>query len=224
MTGFIMLIKVLMILALFFVPMAMATPIDNQNPYKQMQIAADEIFTTINSEAAKIKTNPDLLKAIVKKDLLPHIQVKYAAALVLGNYYKSATPAQRDAYFSAFENYLVQAFAQALSLYNGQQYQIESAKDLTDKNIIAIRVLLISSDSAQAPIRLDFQWRKNTISGEWKAYDLIAEGVSMITTKQTEWATTLRTGGIDALTKQLQLLANQKIDLDAGVTDNSSAK
>ncbi|WP_392558336.1 phospholipid-binding protein MlaC [Orbus mooreae] len=219
-----MLRKVLIIVALFFVPVTMAASIDNQNPYKQMQIAADEVFTTINSEAAKIKTNPDLLKAIVKKDLLPHIQVKYAAALVLGNYYQSATPEQRNAYFAAFENYLVQAFAQALSMYNGQQYQIESAKDLTDKNMIAIRVLLISSDSAQAPIRLDFQWRKNTISGEWKAYDLIAEGISMISTKQTEWATTLRTGGIDALTKQLQLLANQKIDPNAGVTDTSSAK
>lgn len=218
-----MLKKVLMVWMLFFIPAAMAAQADNQSPYSQMQVAADEIFSAINSQSAKIKTNPDILKNIVKKDLLPHIQVKYAAALVLGSYYKSATPAQRDAYFVAFENYLIQAFAQALSMYNGQQYQIEPAKDLSGKNIISIRVLLVSPDPKQAPIRLDFQWRKNTVSGEWKAYDLIAEGVSMITTKQSEWGTILRTDGIDALTKQLQSLANQKIDPNAGV-DGSSAK
>lgn len=204
--------KVLMIVILFFVPMAMAAQNSNQNPYYQMQITADKVFNTIKSNSVKIKKNPEILRDIVKQDLLPYVQVKYAGALVLGSYYKSATTAQRDAYFAAFENYLVQAFAQALSMYNGQKYQIEPEQNITDKNMVSIRVLLINPDSTQAPIRLDFQWRKNTVSGEWKAYDLIAEGISMITTKQSEWATILRTNGIDALTKQLQLLANTKID------------
>ncbi|WP_392560934.1 phospholipid-binding protein MlaC [Orbus sturtevantii] len=207
--------KVLLVFVLFFAPFSMAAESDNQSPYQQMRVAADEIFSSINSQAAQIKGNPEILRDIVKQDLLPYIQVKYAGALVLGSYYKSATPAQRDAYFAAFENYLVQAFAQALSMYKGQQYQIEGEKDLTGKNLISIRVLLINPDSGQQPIRLDFQWRKNTVSGEWKAYDLIAEGISMITTKQGEWATTLRVNGIDGLTKQLQSLASQKIDPDA---------
>ncbi len=43
---------------------------------------------------------------------------------------------------------------------------------------------------------------------------MIAEGVSMITTKQNEWASTLRTQGIDGLTKQLQAAAAQPITLD----------
>jgi len=204
-----------MVLILFFVPAVMAAQNDNQSPYQQMQVAANKVFSTINNNSAQIKSDPEVLRDIVKKDLLPYIQVKYAGALVLGNYYKSATPAQRDAYFAAFENYLIQAFAQALSMYKGQQYQIEGKKDLTGKSLVSIRVLLINPDSGQQPIRLDFQWRKNTVSGEWKAYDLIAEGISMITTKQGEWATILRTHGVDALTKQLQSLASQKIDPDA---------
>jgi len=210
-----MLKKILMVLILFFVPAVMAAQNDNQSPYQQMQVAANKVFSTINNNSAQIKSDPEVLRDIVKKDLLPYIQVKYAGALVLGNYYKSATPAQRDAYFAAFENYLIQAFAQALSMYKGQQYQIEGEKDLTGKSLVSIRVLLINPDSGQQPIRLDFQWRKNTVSGEWKAYDLIAEGISMITTKQGEWATILRTHGVDALTKQLQSLASQKIDPDA---------
>lgn len=36
----------------------------------------------------------------------------------------------------------------------------------------------------------------------------------MITTKQNEWASTLRTQGIDGLTKQLQAAAAQPITLD----------
>jgi ABC-type transport system involved in resistance to organic solvents, auxiliary component len=182
------------------------------DPYNDMQVAADKIFNTMKEQSASIKSNPNKLKDIVRTDLLPYVQVKYAGALILGNAYKSATDAQRTAYFKAFENYLVQAFAQALSMYNGQTYQVEKSKDLGDKSLVSIRILLNQPDKNQQPIRIDFQWRKNTVTGEWKAYDLTAEGVSMVTTKQNEWATVLRQKGIDELTKQLNDLSNRKID------------
>ncbi len=185
------------------------------DPYQDMQVAADKIFNTMKAEASTLKSDPNKLKDIVRTDLLPYVQVKYAGALILGNAYKSATDAQRTAYFNAFENYLVQAFAQALSMYNGQTYQVEKSKDLGDKSLVSIRILLNQPDKNQQPIRIDFQWRKNTVTGEWKAYDLTAEGVSMVTTKQNEWATILRQKGIDELTKQLNDLSNRNIDPNA---------
>ncbi|MFQ0990884.1 phospholipid-binding protein MlaC [Gilliamella apicola] len=185
------------------------------DPYQDMQVAADKIFNTMKAESSTLKSDPNKLKDIVRTDLLPYVQVKYAGALILGNAYKSATDAQRTAYFNAFEKYLVQAFAQALSMYNGQTYQVEKSKDLGDKSLVSIRILLNQPDKNQQPIRLDFQWRKNTVTGEWKAYDLTAEGVSMVTTKQNEWATVLRQKGIDELTKQLNDLSNRNIDPNA---------
>ncbi|OCF93441.1 ABC transporter substrate-binding protein [Gilliamella sp. wkB7] len=185
------------------------------DPYQDMQVAADKIFNTMKAESSTLKSDPNKLKDIVRTDLLPYVQVKYAGALILGNAYKSATDAQRTAYFNAFENYLVQAFAQALSMYNGQTYQVEKSKDLGDKSLVSIRILLNQPDKNQQPIRIDFQWRKNTVTGEWKAYDLTAEGVSMVTTKQNEWATVLRQKGIDELTKQLNDLSNRNIDPNA---------
>lgn len=210
-----MLVKLKQVIFIVLALMFSTTAFAENDPYKEMQVAADKIFSTMKSQSSVIKANPDKLKDIVKSDLLPYVQVKYAGALILGNYYKSATDDQRTAYFAAFENYLVQAFAQALSMYNGQPYQVETAKDLTGKTLVSIRVLLIQPDKNQQPIRIDFQWRKNSVTGEWRAYDLIAEGVSMISTKQNEWSTVLRQNGIDALTKQLTDLSNRKIDPNA---------
>ncbi|MGL4479135.1 MAG: ABC transporter substrate-binding protein, partial [Aeromonas veronii] len=126
-------------------------------------------------------------------------------------YFKEASEAQRTAYFAAFERYLVQSYAQVLTLYSNQKVQIEPAKPLGDSNIISIRVDVL--EPGKPATRLDFKWRKNTKTGEWQAYDMIAEGVSMITTKQGEWAGILRTGGIEALTKQLDQAAATPITL-----------
>lgn len=206
--------KRLVIAALLVVmaPMANAA-VDKTNPYSVMNEAASKTFTRLKNEQPKIKQDPNYLRQVVRDELLPYVQIKYAGALVLGRYYQQATPAQRDAYFAAFSDYLQQAYGQALALYNGQSYQVQPEQSYADKDIIAIRVT-ITDPNGRPPIRLDFQWRKNSRTGEWQAYDMIAEGVSMISTKQNEWADILRQKGIDGLTARLKQAAAQPISLD----------
>ncbi|WP_435955482.1 phospholipid-binding protein MlaC [Dryocola sp. BD626] len=203
--------RLVMIAMLVIAPLAMAA--DQTNPYKQMGEAAQKTFDRLKNEQPKIRQNPNYLRDIVGQELLPYVQVKYAGALVLGRYYKEATPAQRDAYFKAFEEYLKQAYGQALAMYNGQTYQIAPEQPLGNADIVAIRVTIVDPNG-RPPVRLDFQWRKNSQTGNWQAYDMIAEGVSMITTKQNEWSDILRTKGIDGLTAQLQSISRQPITLD----------
>ncbi|MGQ7743935.1 phospholipid-binding protein MlaC [Pectobacterium brasiliense] len=203
--------RLLMVALLVVAPLANAA--DQTNPYRLMNEAAEKTFDRLKNEQPKIKQNPDYLRTVVREELLPYVQVRYAGALVLGRYYKDATPVQRDAYFKAFEAYLEQAYGQALAMYNGQTYQIAPEKPLGDADIVSIRVTIIDN-GGRPPVRLDFQWRKNSKTGNWQAYDMIAEGVSMITTKQNEWAAILRQNGVDGLTKQLESSAKQTITLD----------
>lgn len=205
--------RFLMIAMLVVAPLAAANAADQTNPYKLMNEAAAKTFTRLKNEQPKIKQNPNYLRDIVRQELLPYVQIKYAGALVLGRYYREATPAQRDAYFNAFGDYLAQAYGQALALYHGQTYQIQPEQPLDGKNIVAIRVTIVDPNG-RPPVRLDFQWRKNSQTGNWQAYDMVAEGVSMITTKQNEWGDLLRTKGIDGLTAQLKTSAAQPITLD----------
>ncbi|WCG83413.1 phospholipid-binding protein MlaC [Pectobacterium sp. A5351] len=203
--------RLLMVALLVVAPLANAA--DQTNPYSLMNEAAEKTFNRLKNEQPTIKKNPDYLRTIVREELLPYVQVRYAGALVLGRYYKDATPAQRDAYFKAFEAYLEQAYGQALAMYNGQTYQIAPEQPLGNADIVSIRVTIIDN-GGRPPVRLDFQWRKNSKTGNWQAYDMIAEGVSMITTKQNEWATILRQKGVDGLTQQLESSAKQTITLD----------
>lgn len=203
--------RLIMIAMLLIAPLANAA--DQSNPYKLMGEAAQKTFDRLKSEQPKIRQNPNYLREIVGQELMPYVQVKYAGALVLGRYYKDATPAQREAYFKAFDAYLKQAYGQALAMYNGQSYQIAPEQPLGDATIVAIRVTIIDPNG-RPPVRLDFQWRKNSQTGNWQAFDMIAEGVSMITTKQNEWSDILRTKGIDGLTTQLQSISNLPITLE----------
>ena len=182
------------------------------SPYVLMQQASDKLFADIKNNQAKIKKDPNYLRTIVRNDLLPYVQVNYAGSLVLGSHFKSTTPEQREKFFKAFSDFIEQAYAQVLTAYTDQNIQIEPAKEVGDKNLVSIRVNIMQN-GGQAPIKLDFKWRKNSKTGEWQAYDMVAEGVSMVVTQQNEWSGILRQQGIDALTAQIQKSAAAPVTL-----------
>ncbi len=182
------------------------------SPYVLMQQASDKLFADIKNNQAKIKKDPNYLRTIVRNDLLPYVQVNYAGSLVLGSHFKSTTPEQREKFFKAFSDFIEQAYAQVLTAYTDQNIQIEPAKEVGDKNLVSIRVNIMQN-GGQAPIKLDFKWRKNSKTGEWQAYDMVAEGVSMVVTKQNEWSGILRQQGIEALTAQIQKSAAAPVTL-----------
>ncbi|MBE2898056.1 phospholipid-binding protein MlaC [Pasteurellaceae bacterium 20609_3] len=178
-------------------------------PYSLMKNATDKLFNDINANQAKIKQDPNYLRTIVRNDLMPFVHVNYAASLVLGQHYQSTTPAQRTRYFNAFGQFIEQTYAQVLTLYKGQKIQLEQEKPLGNQTIVSQRVNIMQQGAA--PIRLDFKWRKNTKTGQWQAYDMAADGVSMVETKKNEWSNILRTQGIDALTAQIEKSAAQPV-------------
>ena len=182
------------------------------SPYVLMQQASDKLFADIKNNQAKIKKDPNYLRTILRNDLLPYVQVNYAGSLVLGSHFKSTTPEQREKFFKAFSDFIEQAYAQVLTAYTDQNIQIEPAKEVGDKNLVSIRVNIMQN-GGQAPIKLDFKWRKNSKTGEWQAYDMVAEGVSMVVTKQNEWSGILRQQGIEALTAQIQKSAAAPVTL-----------
>ena len=190
--------------------LSVATLFSNQafaetSPYVLMQQTADKLFSDIKANQGKIKSNPEYLRTIVRNDLMPHVHVKYAGQLVLGK-------AQREKFFDAFGQFIEQSYAQVLTQYSDQKVEIESEKPTDGKSIVTIRVNVISANNTP-PIKLDFKWRKNSRTGEWQAYDMAAENVSMVATKQNEWSSILRQQGIDTLTAQVAQSAKQPITL-----------
>lgn len=186
-------------------------PVDQSNPYQLIEQVAENTFSRIRKDRTLLRADPDLLRDVVKDELLPYIHTRYAASLILGaQYYRKATPEQRDAFTEAFTEYMIASYAQILLEYDDQTIEVQKDKPI-DPNDKIVKVRVDMTDASRPPIRLDFSLRKNTRTGDWQAYDVTAEGVSMIQSKQSEWKTPLRRDGIDAVVEQLKEIAKRPI-------------
>lgn len=190
-----------------------AQEIDKTKPYEMMAQVSEVTFSRLKAEQSAIQANPNILKTVVDEELMPYVNVKYAAYKLLGTHLKKTSAEERAEFVTAFRDYLVSSYAQVLTLYTDQKIVLEKAKKIPEgKKIISVRVDIL--DSARPTVKVDFKLRKNKKTGEWQAFDMVAEGVSLLSTKQSEWNGKIRKEGISSVSKELASLAKQPIRLE----------
>jgi phospholipid transport system substrate-binding protein len=191
-----------------------AAEINKTQPYSMMKQVAEQAFDRLKVEQENIQQDPELLKVIVEEELMPYVNEKYAALKLLGPNLKGAKREDVMTFIGAFRSYLVASYAQVLTQYSDQTIQFAPEPKLDPKkSITSVKVDII--DSPRPNIKLEFKLRKDKKSGEWQAFDMIAEGISLLSSKQSEWSGKLRQEGILAVAAELDELARQPIRFEA---------
>ncbi|KJY86370.1 MULTISPECIES: MlaC/ttg2D family ABC transporter substrate-binding protein [Vibrio] len=189
---------------------AWAAQIDKTQPYQMMKQVSEQAFARLKAEQDKVHQDPDYLKVIVEEELMPYVNEKYAALKLLGPNLKGAKREDVGTFIEAFRAYLVSSYAQVLTQYTDQDIEFgPEPKSSPKKSIAGVKVEII--DAPRPNIKLEFKLRKDKKTGEWKAFDMIAEGISLLSSKQSEWSGKLRQEGILAVAKDLEDLAAKPI-------------
>jgi phospholipid transport system substrate-binding protein len=190
-----------------------AATIDMTKPYLMMKQVSEQTFQRLKADQTKIHQDPNYLKTVVKQELMPYVNVEYAALKVLGPNLRGAKKSDVYAFIDAFRGYLVTSYAQVLTQYSGQKIQFGPKPVIRPNDrITAVHVEIVESPDPN--IKLIFKLRKSK-SGQWKAFDIIAEGISLLSSKQSEWNGKIRKDGILAVARELETLSSQSVVIKA---------
>jgi phospholipid transport system substrate-binding protein len=88
----------------------------------------------------------------------------------------------------------------------------EPAKSFEGKKAVTVRAVI--KDGERPDIKIAFKVRRSSKTKEWKAYDMVAEGISMLSSKRSEFESILRKDGIDKVIDIMQKKNKEKISLD----------
>lgn len=189
-----------------------------KNPYELVQTAAKQTFARMKREQALIQADPNHLKVIMEESLLPHIDYKYAAFVTLGKYARQYAKDRKKLaeFVTQFKIYLISTYANALSYYDDQLVEFEPAKEITNERVVTIRARII--DDVRPVINVAFKIRKDRKTNEWMAYDMVAEGISLLNAKRAEFESLLQAEGIDAVISLMQQKSSEDIVLKSSTS------
>ncbi|WP_413699816.1 phospholipid-binding protein MlaC [Psychromonas sp. KJ10-10] len=175
---------------------------DLSNPNQVIRSVSESAFARMDNEKNKLSNDPTHIKVIIEEELIPYFDYKYATYKVMGAHLRDTTKEQRDDFVEAFKQYLINAYGHILYEYDQQEVQILDNNHFNDKSIISIPVRI--KDKNEQITQIAFKLRKNKNTQEWKVFDVIAEGISMLDTKQSEFAEVLHKKGVDEVIELLR--------------------
>jgi len=171
------------------------------------QEAPDALVKRVSQEVLQIiKTDLKVqagdqarIREVVETKLLQHFDFTRMTALAMGRNWAKASPDQQRRLADEFRSLLVRTYSGALVQYRNQTIEYKPLRADAGATDVTVRTEVVRS--GQAPVPIDYSMAKGP--DDWRAYDVIIGGVSLVTNYRDEFNEQIRAGGVDGLIASL---------------------
>jgi phospholipid transport system substrate-binding protein len=169
-------------------------------PQELVENSAKRMLVELDANRPMYVKDPAKLDALVANVLLPNFDTEYAARLVLGQTWRTATPEQRKRFVDAFYHSLLRNYGSALVNFTADRFVILPYKGDPADTMATVRTEVKRSSGDKVPV--NFSLRKT--DGVWKAWDVVIEGISYVKSFRTDFGSEIQQKGLDEVINRLE--------------------
>lgn len=146
------------------------------NPQVVVQKSIDALVSRIVKERKVLQKSPAALTALVEQNITPFVDIPGIARGVMGQYFRQASPEQRNRFAATFKQSLIRTYANGLAGYNNQKIVVKPYTPGSDINRAQVDVEVTLESGTMVPVT--FQMVRDD-AGVWKARNLIINGLNL---------------------------------------------
>ena len=146
---------------------------------------ADDAISSLTSETLTEKERQKKFRRLLNG----YFDVNGIGKWALGRYWRKTSKSERLEYLVLFEKLIVETYANRFSKYTKEKLTVKNS-------LIRGKFALVKSQingGRQKPIRIE--WRLTRPNINYKIFDIVIEGVSMIRTQRSEFSSVIRRNG-----------------------------
>jgi len=170
---------------------------DKAEILKTVKKQVDVVLKTLDRTDLDKKTKDQMIIGALE----PFFDFKRMAMNCLGRKgWKAMTKKQRAEFVDLFVKRLKESYLEKFGLYTDETVAIEGAKRV--KKRIYVTSFLVSKDDK---IEMVYKFYKSKKKKDWKVYDVVILGVSIVQTYRTQFASILKKGSVEDILKKLRV-------------------
>ena len=153
----------------------------------------DQVLKAVSEEG--VKQDNQKVYAIVERLIVPHFDFQKMSQWVLGKYWRDASDSERQQFTEQFQKLLVRTYSTAFQQYSNQKIVYLPTRSNPGADRVMVKCQVVRD--AGPPIGIDYRLYQK--QGEWKVFDVLIDGISLVTNYRTTFAQQIRDKGIDGL-------------------------
>ncbi|MGR9014553.1 MAG: MlaC/ttg2D family ABC transporter substrate-binding protein [Gammaproteobacteria bacterium] len=179
----------LFVVLLGLMPIAKVIADDLLPPQQAIQIASIQLQKKLQDKS--FTKDFGKITEFVNEAIYPHTDFDRIAALVLGKLWKTATIDERERFKHEFQTLLVRTYSRAFV-----EFKDWSIRYLPLEMESGATKVIVKTEVLQPGIQpIGVNYRMLLSNGEWKAYDIMIEGVSLVTNYRTTFTNEVQSKG-----------------------------
>jgi phospholipid transport system substrate-binding protein len=171
-----------------------------QEPTDRVKLGVADIIGIASDSALSAEQKKQSLSNVIEK----HVDLQASAQRVLGKYWRQANDIEKRQFMLLLKGVLVDTYIILLEEYDNQT--VDYTSETIKKKVYATVDTEIHTKENIIPVSYRLYQRNN----EWKIYDFVAEGLSMIRTFSNDYRRTLKQSGVSGLNEALAAKLAQK--------------
>jgi phospholipid transport system substrate-binding protein len=180
---------------------ATADHLHGDDPVSLVENVTGFIFSDVAENLETYTTEPEALKTMVRTELLPVLDVNYAARLVLGRAGRGLPNEKVEEFAEVMSELLINRYAQGLLYFRSEvALRVLPQRGELNEKLTRVRTRVRLPSGSEAPV--DYAFHKT--AGNWKAFDVIVEGISYVTTYRNQIMPEVQANGIDSVITRLR--------------------
>jgi phospholipid transport system substrate-binding protein len=182
-----------------FVTLGVATA-DELGPKELIETSAQKMLKELDANRAAYRKEPKRVNQLVDEVLLPHFDTQYAARMVLGKHWRTATAEQRKRFVDAFYQSLLENYGSALLEFTADKLVVLPFKSEPNATAATVRTEVKTSSGTRVPVNYSMRKTENG----WKAWDVTIEGISYVRNFRTDFGSEIDQKGLEAVIQRLE--------------------
>lgn len=140
------------------------------------------------------------INEFVHSVLYPHADFDLISSLVLGKLWKEASTTEKESFKKEFQTLLIRTYSRAFVEFKEWSVRFLPVNPEEDERKTMVRTEILQP--GLQPIGVNYRMVNNR--GEWKVYDIVIEGVSLVTNYRTSFKNEVEhTGSLQEVINQL---------------------
>jgi phospholipid transport system substrate-binding protein len=184
---------------LAWLPVSNAYSQDLLPPQRAIQEASDKLHQRLQDSAF----TKDFAKItqFVNEVIYPHTDFDKISALVLGKIWKTASPEERERFKHEFQTLLVRTYSRAFIEFKEWSVRFLPLDMEPGANKVIVKTEVLQPGIQ--PVGVNYRMFLSE-TGQWKAYDIMIEGVSLVTNYRTTFTNEVQQkGSLEAVIESL---------------------
>lgn len=181
-------------------------------PEAVVKYTSDTLLASLEENKEAIAADKGLVYRLVEEIVLPRFDFESMSRLALGKHWRRATADQRTEFVNEFRTLLVNTYTIALTEYSGETVKFLPMRANPDDRRVTVKTEI--NQPGGQPISM-FYKLLNKGKG-WQVYDVVVEGVSLVTSYRSEFNQDMRQGGVDTVIANLKKRNKKHVEEQSG--------